>query len=77
MDAAILDQPFERTSSDFAANRVERRHGDRFGRVVDDEVDAGHRLERPDVPAVTADDAALHVIGRESDGGNRRLGHDL
>ena len=43
-------------------------------RVVDDEVDAGEMLERADVAALAADDAALHVVGRELDDGDRRLG---
>src|SRR5262249_61863378 len=33
-----------------------------FGRVVDDEVDAGHRLEGPDVASLAADDPALHLV---------------
>ena len=45
-----------------------------FGRVVDDEVDAGEVLERADVAALAADDAALHVVGGQLDDGDRRLG---
>src|SRR5262249_50103193 len=37
------------------------------GRVVDDDIDAGRFLERADVTAFFADDAALHVIGGEID----------
>ncbi len=43
-------------------------------RVVDDEVDPGQVLERPDVAAFTADDPPLQVVGRELDDGDRRLG---
>ncbi len=43
-------------------------------RVVDDEVDAGEMLERADVPPLTADDPALHVVGCELDDGDGRLG---
>src|SRR4029078_11416932 len=42
-------------------------------RVVDDEVDPGEVLERPDVAALAADDAALHVVGRQLDDPHGRL----
>ena len=45
-----------------------------FGRVVDDEVDAGEVLEGADVAALAADDAALHVVGGQLDDGHGRLG---
>ena len=44
------------------------------GRVVDDHVDAGGLLEGADVPALAADDPALHVVGRDVDGADGRLG---
>src|SRR5262249_21577569 len=34
----------------------------RLGRVIDDQVDPGHRLERTDVAPLPADDAALHLV---------------
>src|SRR5207237_2061875 len=37
-------------------------------------VDAGAVLERSDVPALTADDPALHVVRGELDDRDRRLG---
>jgi hypothetical protein len=62
VDAAVQDEPLQGEPGDLPADRVEagKEHG--FRRVVDDEVDAGHRLEGPDVPAFAADDAALHLI---------------
>ena len=45
-----------------------------LGRVVDDEVDAGEVLQRADVAALAADDAALHVVGRQLHDGDGRLG---
>ena len=56
----------QRQLRDLAADPVERREHDRLRRVVDDEVDAGEVLERADVAALAADDAALHVVGREA-----------
>src|SRR5207244_11569486 len=62
MDPAVLDQLREGHLRDLAAKAVERREDDRLRRVVDDEVDPREVLERPDVPALTPDDAALHVV---------------
>ena len=54
----------------------------RAGRVVDDEVDPGQCLERADVAALAADDAALQLVGlqlHDRDGGLDRVagGHAL
>ena len=73
MDPAVLDELFERELRDLAADPVERRQDDRVRRVVDDEVDPGQVLERADVPALAADDAALHVVARELDDRHGRL----
>ena len=59
---------------DLAPDAVERREHDRLRRVVDDDVDAGQVLERADVAALAADDPALHVVGRELDQRDGRLG---
>ena len=74
MDPAVLDQLLERRPRDLAAEAVEGREDDRLRRVVDDEVDAGQVLERADVAALAADDPALHVVRRELDDGDGRLG---
>ena len=67
MDAAVLDQLRQGHLRHLAADPVERREHDGARRVVDDDVHTGQVLERPDVPALSADDAALHVVGRELD----------
>ena len=64
----------ERDLRGLAADAVERREHDRLRRVVDDEVDAGEVLEGADVAAFAADDPALHVVGRELDERDGRLG---
>ena len=46
-------------------------------RVVDDQVDAGRRLDGADVAALAADDAALHVVARQVDDRDRALGDEL
>src|SRR3954469_16569565 len=74
VDAPVLDQLYEGEARDLAADAVERGEDDRLRGVVDDEVDAGEVLEGTDVAALAADDAALHVVGRQLDEGDRRLG---
>ena len=61
----VVHQPLQRDLGDLAAKRVEPGDNDRFGRVVDHQIDAGRRLQRPDVTAFTADDPALHLVVRE------------
>ena len=59
---------------DLAADRVEARQDDGLGRVVDDQVDPGSRLEGADVPALAADDAAFHLVAGNVDGAGGGLG---
>ncbi len=63
-----------RQPGDLAAHAVEAREHDGFGSVVDDEVDAGQVLEGADVAALAADDATLHVVGRQRHDRDGRLG---
>ena len=62
VDPAVADQPLKGEAADLPAHRVEARQEHRLRRVVDDQVDAGHRLEGPDVAALAADDPALHLV---------------
>ena len=64
MDSTVGDEAFERQPPDFTADRLEARHHHGVGRVVDDDVDARRCLERTDVAALAADDAAFHLVGR-------------
>src|ERR687897_667239 len=73
MDPAILYELLERQPRRLPPDRVERRQHDRLGRVVDDEVHTCRPLERADVPSLTTDDPALHVLGREREHGDGRL----
>src|SRR5205085_9383850 len=67
VDASVLHEALERDAGDLAADGIEAGEDDRFGRVVDDEVDAGGQLQRADVAPFAADDAALHVLARQVD----------
>ena len=74
MDPAVGDQLGDRQPGDLAADGVEAGQDDRLGRVVDDQVDPGRQLQRPDVAALAADDPALHLVGRQVDDRDRVLG---
>src|SRR6266508_1110167 len=74
VDPAVFDQLRERQLRDLAPDAVEGREDDGLRCVVDDEVDAGQVLERADVASLAPDDPALHVVGRELDHGDGRLG---
>src|SRR5215211_1187150 len=73
VDATVLQQPLEGEPSDLAAYPVEAGEQHRARGVVDDEVDAGEGLERADVAALAADDAALQLVGAQLDHGHGRL----
>ena len=74
-DAPVLDQLGQGQPPDLAAHRVEAAQQHRVGGVVDDEVDPGHLLVRPDVATLSADDPALHlVVGQLQDRHGRLRG---
>jgi hypothetical protein len=62
VDPAVQHQRVQRQPRGLPAYRVEAGQQHRLGGVVDDQVDAGGLLERPDVAALAADDPALHVV---------------
>ena len=74
VDAPVRDQALERDARDLAAEGIEAGEDDRLGSVVDDQVDAGRHLERPDVASLAADDPALHLVGRQHHHRHRGLG---
>ena len=74
VDPPVEDQRLEGEPADLPAHRVEAGQQDRLGRVVDDEVDPGDRLEGADVAALAADDAALHVVAGQVQDRDDRLG---
>ena len=62
LNASIGDELFQCDPRNFTANRVKAGKGDRLRGIVDDEVNASLGLKSPDVPALTANDTALHLI---------------
>ena len=65
VDASVLNELFERDARDLAPHGIEARERDGLGRIVDDEVAAGERLDGADVASLAADDAALHLVVRQ------------
>src|SRR2546428_4750227 len=74
MDASVHEKPLERALRDLAADGVEAGDDDGLGRVGDDPVGPGERLEGADVPALAADDPGLHVVAPKSHDGDAVLG---
>ena len=62
VDAAVLDELFQRQPGDLPAHRVEAGHGDGLGGIVNDEVHPGEGLQGADVAALPTDNAALEVV---------------
>src|SRR5687767_10892150 len=77
MDASVGHELLERETRDLAADRLVTRDHDGIRRVVDDHVDTRRELERAYVSAFATDDAPLHLVVRQGDGGDRGLGRRL
>ncbi len=65
VDAAVGHEFFQGDLGHFPPHGVEGRQGHRLGGVVDDQVDPREGFQGPDVPALPADDPALHLVGGE------------
>ena len=70
MNAPVKDELFECNSRNFAAHGVKSGKDDRFGRVVNDKIDACCDFECADIASFPADDAAFHFIVGQSHNGN-------
>src|ERR1019366_6638294 len=73
VDAAVDEEPLERDLGDLPTHRVESGEDHRLGGLVNDDVDAGRRLEGSDVPPLAADDPSLQVVGGEMEDRDRGL----
>ena len=62
MDPAVLHQPLNGQPRDLSSERIVAGQDNRLRRIVDDEIDPGCRLERPDVPSFPPDDSSLHLV---------------
>jgi len=68
VDASVADEPLHELPRNLLAHRVEATDDHRLGRIVDEDADAGRRLDRADVASLTADDPPLHLVARQRDG---------
>ena len=71
MNSAVDDQLFKRDTCNFAANRVKSRNNNRFRCIIDNQIDACHRLKSTNIASFTSDDPALHFISGQLDDRNR------
>ena len=72
MDAAVHNQFLQGQPGNLPADRVKAGDGNGFGGVVDNQVHAGDGFQGADVPALPANDPALHLVvgqGHHGDGG--------
>ena len=67
----------QRDPRNLAANRIVARDHHRFGRIIDDDIDAGGGFDRADIAALAADDPSLHLVGRQRQHRDRSLGDEL
>src|SRR5258708_31691843 len=74
MNPAVREELLQGDPRYFAANRIVARDDDRFGRVVDNDIDAGGGLYRADIAALAADDPSLHLVVGQCEHRDRALG---
>ena len=70
MDAAILHQALKGDAGDLAAHRIKAGNDDCLRSIVNDDIHSGQRLKGPDVASLSADDASLHLVAGQADGGD-------
>ena len=75
MDPAVHDQFFHSNPCHFTADRVKGGDDHGFRGIINDQVNTRGSFQRADVPAFTADDAALHVIVRQADHADSAFSH--
>src|SRR5882672_10731436 len=77
VNPAVGNQFREGESGDLAPNGVETGNGNRIGSIVDDDVDAGRRLERPNVSTFAANNSTLHLFVGQGNNGDDDVGNLL
>ena len=73
MDAPVCNQPLQSNAGNLALHGIEPRQYDRLRRIINDEVNARQRFQRPDIASLAPNDAPFHLIIRQSHNGHRRL----
>ena len=62
MNSSVGNKLFKGQTGNLSANRLEAGKGDGFGGVIDNKINAGGGFNGTDVPSLTADYAALHIV---------------
>ncbi|OPZ77214.1 MAG: hypothetical protein BWY79_01263 [Actinobacteria bacterium ADurb.Bin444] len=75
MDTTVGDELGEGQPGDLTPHGVKTRKHHRLRGVIDDEIDAGQVFERANVTTLTADDAPLHIVRRQSHHRHGSVGH--
>ena len=70
----VRNELFQRQPGDLPADGIKAGDGDGFRRVVDNQVNAGNGFQGADVPALPADNPALHLVVGQGDHGDGGLG---
>ena len=74
MNPAVGDELLQSQPGNLPADGIEAGNGDCLGSIVDNQVNTGDGLESADIPALPADDPALHLIVGQGDHGHGSLG---
>lgn len=73
MNPSVRYEPFKRGFRDFFAHRIEARNNDRFGSIVNNDIDSRERFKGADIPPFAADDAPFHFVARQRYRRNRYI----
>ena len=73
VDTSIGNQFFQCNAGHFPTHRVKAGDCNGLRRIVDNQIAAGQIFERPDIPALAADDAAFHFVVCQRHDGNRNF----
>ena len=74
MDPAVGNELLQSQPGNLPADGIEAGNGDGLGSVVDNQVNTGDGFESADIPALPADDPALHFIVGQGDHGHGCFG---
>ena len=77
VNPAVADELLQGDPGNLPAHMVKAGQGNGLRGIVDDEIHAGKGFQSPDVPALPADNSALHFVIGQRHNGNGSLGNLL
>ena len=75
VDTSVGNELFKGKSRDLTSDGIEAGNGDSLGGIVDDKINARELLDGTDITSLASDNASLHIVAREGDGGDGGLGN--